>query len=111
MVILSNAFSLNMLGGDAQLSVTKTTKEVVRELLADGFTSAIGHADTAAVVSEDLGLEVPMNRVSITLNPGETLVVAQYKGPRLPEGTTKLPDGASIEYYLVRTDMLGTVVD
>jgi hypothetical protein len=27
--------------------------------------------------------------------------VAQYVGPRLPEGTTRLPDGARIDYYLV----------
>lgn len=102
MVILSNAFSLNMLVEDANLSVRKVNKATGRELLAQGFTSAIGHADTASVVSADLGLEVPMNRATITLQPGDTLVVAQYKGPRLPEGSTQLPEGASIEYYVVQ---------
>jgi hypothetical protein len=102
MVIISNAFSLNMLSqGDATLSIIKVRKEVAREFLAEGFTSAIGHADTAAVVSDDLGINVPMNRITVTLEPGTTLVVAQYKGPRLPEGTTKLPEGAHIEYYVV----------
>lgn len=46
-------------------------------------------------------MEVPVNRASYTLVPGEKLLVAQYKGPRLPEGATKLPEGATIEFYLV----------
>jgi len=102
MTIIGNALSLNMLNGDATLSIIKVRREVAREFLADGFVSSIGHADTAAVVSDDLGLEIPVNRITVILEPGTTLVVAQYRGPRLPEGTTKLPEGATIEYYVVR---------
>lgn len=102
MTYLANAFSLNMLDGDANLSIRKVRTEVVREFLADGFVSAIGHADTAAVVSDDLGLQVEANRVNVNFQVDDVLVVAQYKGPRLPEGTTRLPEGATIEYFVVR---------
>jgi hypothetical protein len=32
---------------------------------------------------------------------GEGVLVAQYRGPRLPEGATELPEGATIEWYVV----------
>jgi hypothetical protein len=61
----------------------------------------IGHAGTARIVGGQLGMELPMNRQSVKLELGEHLVVAQYVGPRLPEGTTELPDGARIDYFVV----------
>jgi len=66
--------------------------------LEGGFTSAIGHADTAAVVGNILDLPVQANRVSVKLEQGDNLIVAQYSGPRLPEGSTSLPEGASIKF-------------
>jgi len=76
-------------------------------------SSCIGHADVAAVINGQLGLSelgpdsngvVPryeMVRSSISLNPGDVLWVAQYCGPRLPEGATTLPEGATIRWYKV----------
>lgn len=64
--------------------------------------SAIGHADTARIVSGMLGVELPANRQSVKLARGEKMIVAQYTGPRLPEGATALPAGAEIEFVLVR---------
>lgn len=66
-----------------------------------GFESCIGHADTAAVISNLLGVDLPMNRQSVTLEENETVVVAQYTGPRLPEGATELPEGATITFWQV----------
>lgn len=63
--------------------------------------SAIGHQDTAKVVSDILGFEVKPNRVSIKLNENDVLYVAQYTGPRLPEGATTLPEGAILEFFEV----------
>jgi hypothetical protein len=66
------------------------------------FTSAVGHADTAMVFSNELGLPILPNRVSVKLYDPETRVlVGQYVGPRLPEGATRLPDGATIEWWIV----------
>jgi len=41
-------------------------------------------------------------RKDFKLDADTCLLVAQYVGPRLPEGATALPPGANIEYYVVR---------
>jgi len=63
--------------------------------------SAIGHADTAKIVSGLLGIELPANRISIKMTGMEKVIVAQYSGCRLPEGATILPEGAKIEFWEV----------
>ncbi|MFA7193701.1 MAG: DUF1874 domain-containing protein [Candidatus Paceibacterota bacterium] len=109
-MIISNAFSLNMfetLEGEIlsrELSVTEISKEQAVELLTDpelgGVDSAVGHADTAALFSTILGIEIPCERKTIQLNPENGwLIVGQYHGPRLEEGSTTLPEGASIRWY------------
>ena len=96
---ISNAFSLNMLTVD-DFSLVRIKKVSASEIPAD-VTSVIGHPDTASVVSNILGFETPYNRVSLTLESDDVLYVAQYKGPRLPEGATELPEGATIEFLEV----------
>lgn len=65
-----------------------------------GAVSSVGHADTARVFSEELGVEVPAQRSTIALEKGDQLVIGSYKGPRLPEGATQLPEGATIVWLL-----------
>ena len=88
-VFLLNAFSLQMLDGDATVKFTEVPE------LPEGLTSAIGHADTAKV----LGVE--MNRVNVTLKKGDIAFVAQLQGGRLPEGATTLPEGFSFKFFKV----------
>ena len=101
--IITNAFSINMLPRERRnISFKPLTIEEAREFAADGATSAVGHADTAAVFSTVLGLPVEANRVNVTLEQHETrLLVGQYRGPRLEAGATMLPKEASIEWWLV----------
>ena len=84
MEYIANAFSLGMLdqpeGADLR---------VRRINVADVPTSAVsivGHADTALLLSALLGREVPTNMASTSLEFGDIVYVAQYNGPRLPEG-------------------------
>ena len=107
---LLNAFSLNMLEDlTATIHVRELTADEARKWLlifteeagADQFQSAVGHADTAAIFSDVLGLPVPCNRTTISLKAGDNVVVGQYKGPRLPEGATELPEGAEIKWVTV----------
>lgn len=56
-----------------------------RALLADGFTSAIGHPGTAQFLGTLLALDVPVNRVAITMQPGDRALVLRLQ-TRLPEG-------------------------
>lgn len=99
-MFLLNAFSLNMLTSNADISVRQVSLDVARNL-ASVATSAVGHADTASVFSDVLGIDVPTNQVSVTLGDGEAALVGQYSGPRLAEGATSLPEGATIKWLLV----------
>ena len=95
-----NAFSLNMIVGNADISVREVTQSVAAGLAAD-CVSAVGHADTAAVFSSVLGVEIPCNRATVALKDGDLALVGQYSGPRLPEGATSLPEGATIKWVVV----------
>ena len=96
---LLNAFSLNMLATlPAQPSFEEVTLTEARDALAAGFTCGVGHADTAAVFADTLGMEVPMARITIALKGGDEAIIGQYRGPRMPEGAHKLPEGATIQW-------------
>jgi len=105
---LANAFSLNMIPPALDRGVVRFRRidvEEVREIFRKNpLESAVGHVDLARIVSQDLGMEVPVHRRSIYLHPEcwrQSMIVAQYRGPRLPEGATELPPGAVVSYYLV----------
>lgn len=102
MKYLGNAFSLQMieLGHESKISVRPCAPS---EVTADAV-SCIGHVDTAAVVSSILGWEVPANRISVKLATGDVLYVAQLIGGRLPEGSTSLPEGFSLQFVKVELE-------
>lgn len=108
-IILANAFSVQMLTELSDGWIPVTFQEIstadAKELLSDGFTSAIGHADTSTVVSGILGIEVPTNRISIELKElNDIIIIAQIVGGRLPEGATTIPDGMKIKF--IRTQIM-----
>lgn len=106
---LGNALSLGMLdhlteGTNGNLSITGISLEDAKRWASQDFTSCVGHSDTAALISNMLDTDVQMNRMSTSLKPGDELLVAQYNGPRLPEGATSLPEGARIRWMLVKVN-------
>ena len=104
MKFILNAFSLNMISG---FPSTVTVEEVSVEkacVEAAGAASGVGHPDTAAVFSSILGTPVPMNRATVSLVSGDRVLVGQYSGPRMPEGTTTLPEGATIKWLVVTVE-------
>jgi len=84
-VYISNAFSLSMLTPPTTLTVVEASAEDVKNILNQGFTSAVGHEATSKIISTQLGIQVPTNRVSIKLSAGDMLIVYQLL-TRLPEG-------------------------
>lgn len=109
-MLLINAFSANMLA-DFPVSVafTEIDAATARTMLlcaaeAEGETdfvrSAVGHADTAAVFGDVLGVPVECRRETVTLRAGDRAIVGQYSGPRLPEGCKTLPVGATIRWLV-----------
>ena len=115
---ICNAFSINMLkdgayiqhADEAFIRITRLEKDRARALIhwlglgAQDLVPAIGHQDTARLVAQDLDVEDTWlyRRETVQLGKGDRALVAQYRGPRLPEGCTRLPEGARIEYYLVQ---------
>lgn len=61
------------------------TPAEARRWLEAGFESAIGHASTARWLSSLLGLEIPAQRLTVTMEPGDEALVLRLL-QRLPEG-------------------------
>ena len=109
MIYLANALSLNMFNhitSSFKINVKPiSTAEASTILKSTKFTSAIGHADMANILTNILGVNITPNRITLNINPGDTLIIAQYIGPRLPEGTTTLPENATIKFYHVTIEI------
>jgi hypothetical protein len=82
---LSNAFSLGMLPNGGLVNIVELEDKYVKSILQDGFVSAVGHQSTADFIKLITGIDVPVNRVAITLQPDDKVIVLQLQG-RLPEG-------------------------
>ena len=85
----------------ATVTFEEITPATASKILKDDCVSAIGHIDTSRVLSDILGTEIPMNRINISLKKGDSLIIAQLKGGRLPEGSTTLPEGFSFSFHKV----------
>ena len=91
---IGNAFSLQMLfTPEAVVSVVPAEWD---DVPADAI-SCIGHPDIATVASALTGREIPCQRISVVLAPGDEIFVVQVVGGRLPEGCTTLPEGVKME--------------
>jgi len=96
---LINSFSANMLAAfPVQPLFEEISLQEAKLALANGFESSVGHADTAAVYADVLGMEVPAVRSTVALEKGDLAIIGQYRGPRLPEGASTLPEGATIQW-------------
>jgi len=109
-VYIGNSFSLSMLDRETQslgysrwlrMPRPATLDNARAELKHGEVVSCVGHADAAAILGGLLGVDLLVNRVSVKLEKGDRLIVGQYVGPRLPEGTTELPEGAAIEWWTI----------
>ena len=104
---LGNAFSLNMVAAEdlPRVRFVSCTLEEIKVWVNDyDWVSCVGHADTANIISGLLEKSVPQNRTSVTLGLDDCMIVAQYKGPRLEEGATELPEDAEIQWIYVELE-------
>ena len=70
--------------GDFRFTGPLTLAEA-RQHLTAGFISAIGHAASADFLTALLGREIPTNRITVAMAPGDGALVLRLK-ERLPEG-------------------------
>ena len=96
-----NAISLNMLAEGASGFKVKHELDPNQDLDYSELVSYIGHKDLCTMIKARYGITLPLNRCSNKLHKEEYVIVFQYKGPRLPEGATTLPEGASLKCLLV----------
>lgn len=117
---LVNAFSVNMLvQPDIRLRFERISLGQVYALMEElslqqdeCLVNAIDHSDLDRLVQEELAgcaVDVPTSVcMSISwpldLDTVHRMLVAQYCGPRLPEGCKELPEGAEIEWWLITTE-------
>jgi len=104
MIKFVNSLSLQMFKGlDCySLDIEKIdTEEVITLLSTEQYVSYIGHKNFALVLSDILGNYVPFNRDFALYENGDTFIVAQLIGGRLPEGATTLPSMYSVEFFKV----------
>ncbi len=92
-VYIANAFSLSMLKEpEATIHVRRISLEEARSIVqrAARITSAIGHAGTAQLLTQLLGVEVPAERIQLRLGKGSKLIVFQI--------LTRLGEGQVLDY-------------
>ena len=114
MFYLSNAFSINMFSTfpkeRKEMIFEPISLEVAREKVAAILpVMTIGHPDTAYNAAVLLGMPehaenwatLAKTRYNLKLGKLDILLVIQYRGERLKEGTTELPTDAELEFWLV----------
>lgn len=58
---------------------SKASLSDIKKLIKNGFESAIGHDQTASIISKLLGVEVKVNRVNYTQNIGDIALIFKLK--------------------------------
>ena len=107
-ILLTNAFSINMLEKSGNLSFSRVENPAELVLSNCLVGNAIGHTDIDRVARGILAADGVVDilegrRDSVVFGQGhDALLVAQYRGPRLPEGATMLPKNATVEWWLVK---------
>jgi len=88
-VVIANAFSVNMLAtNDIKLRFRKISLDLAKEIVKSSggnYLSIVGHEATAILLSNLLGVEVPVNRTNYVFSPADVLLVFTIPF-RLPEG-------------------------
>lgn len=77
MVTILNTSILTNFGSYKYEPLTLTES---KELISNGFESAVGHQSTCDVLSKLLGVEVKMNRIQYSQNIGDVALVFKLKG-------------------------------
>lgn len=107
-LVFGNSFSINMFQDiqDVVVRFKKVSVDEVKEIVemfSNEFLSVIGHEDWSKIVSDDLGIDIPMNKQTYTMESNDTLIVCQRRGNRLENGVIQLTDEnrGVVEYWKV----------
>ena len=84
-IVLMNCSIMTGADGIYTVDTTYLSSVTYQLEIADIIISAIGHESTAQIMSELLGVKVPVNRIKYEQLPGETAIIFQLNS-RPPEG-------------------------
>jgi hypothetical protein len=90
---------------EARIKLKKISVEEAKEVLANGFVSAVGHEATAKLLSQLLGIQIPVERRTIFMKPGDRAIHFFLKA-RLPEGVILDEEQLRrLDYWLVLSEV------
>jgi len=87
-------------GQEAQLSVKRIDTNEVRSRTAQGVQSCVTNPELSRILSQMLSVNIGQNRPE-QLNVGESCLLAQYEGERIPEGAQTLPVNGRVNWFLI----------
>jgi len=87
MLYILNSVTLPLKEGEKYVIIARqiSIEEAKQILEKEYFVSAVGHKATAELLTSVLGVEIPYNRIQITLQPGDKVLAFLLK-KRLEEG-------------------------
>lgn len=89
-----------------RIRLRKISIQEAKEILSNGFESAIGHEGTAQLLSKILSINVPFNRRTVFFKQGDKGVHFFLK-QRLPEGTILNEEQLkSLDYWFVLSEVV-----
>lgn len=75
---------------------------VVADLAREGsLRSYVGDPQMSSIITSEIGPIATTTHLDSGLDHGETIIVAEYVGPKLREDAVALPSGGEIRYYFV----------
>jgi len=87
----------------AIVGLKRISIDEAKELLSrNKFISAIGHQGTAQLLTQLLGIEIPVNRITVQLEEGD-MIIAFFLKQRLPEGVVLSKEELQkLEYWFIK---------
>ena len=87
------------------VKMKKINVDEAKFLLASGFESVIGHKSTAEIMSEILGIQIPVQRRTVFFQKGDRGIHFFLK-ERLPEGVVLTSEELrNLDYWLVLSEV------
>ena len=85
---------------------TITIEEAKQILINNPFISAIGHEGTAKLLSKLLGINIPVNRITVFFEPDD-IGIHFFLKQRLPEGKVLSQEELEkLDYWLVKSELI-----
>lgn len=107
-ILNSMIIPLDFSSSDSYLvRVKRVSIEEAKALLKEGFVSAVGHEATAALMTELLGVTIPVNRVAVRMRHGDRGLHFVLLA-RLPEGAviTSKDELEKLPFLLVLSEVV-----